>query len=390
MMEQFMPHIHCVCSVDCSSLAWMNFMSVNRLSQPRFKASLVILVVFMLLVNVMECNTSTTTSPLPTGTVTASPIPSVTLNATTTPEPTLVPTATVPPILCGGPPTMTILLIGSDARANNYRAGLADSIRVVRVDFTGPRLQIISFPRDLYVEIPGIADHHDITHGKLNQAYLYGNPGYGYFDGFGQGSGLLALTLEQDFGVHIDHFIAVNLQAFSKIVDALGGIDITLPEAIDGRVKRSKDPNHYFKAGDLHLNGYRTMLLARVRPQGDFQRAQIQNLILQALARKILTPTVLTKAPKLVETFATSTQTDLGSVEASQLVCLAASLDPDQIVFREFPETLFTSERIHDPVLGNTSVLNADAQVIKLYVQLFNAGLWPAPNDDPYDSNHRR
>jgi LCP family protein required for cell wall assembly len=282
---------------------------------------------------------------------------------------------------------MFILLVGSDARAKNYKAGLADSIRIVRVDFTKPDIQILSFPRDLYVEIPGIEDHHDITHGKLNQAYLYGNPGYSYFDGVGQGPGLLAATLNQNFGVQVDHFVAVNLQSFVRMVDALGGIDIALPEAIDGRVKGSRDPNRYFKAGVQHLDGYRTMLLARLRPQGDFQRSEIQNLILQALAEKILDPTVLTKVPKLVETFAGSVQLDLGSDEASQLACLAANLDPQQIQFREFPETLFTSARIHDPVLGNTSILNANIDALKLYVQLFNAGLWPAPDEKLYDQN---
>lgn len=365
-------------------------MTFIHMSQPRFKASLVTLINFVFLVDVMGCNPAATITPLPATTTTASPTPAVTFTATSTPEPTRMPTPTTSPILCGGPSTMSILLIGSDARANNYRAGLADSIRVVRVDFTSPRIQVISFPRDLYVEIPGIADHHGITHGKLNQAYLYGNPGYSYFDGVGQGPGLLALTLEQDFGVHIDHFIAVNLQAFSKMVDALGGIDINLPEPIDGRVKHSKDPNHYFKAGNLHLNGYRTMLLARIRPQGDFQRAQIQNLILQALAKKILTPTALTKVPKMVEMFATSTQTDLNSDAASQLVCLAASLDVSQIEFREFPETLFTSGRVNDPVLGNTSVVNADVKILKFYVQLFNSGVWFSPTDELDGPDHRR
>ena len=63
-------------------------------------------------------------------------------------------------------------------------------MRVIRVDFVEPRVQVMTFPRDLYVEIPEIEDHYGITHGKLNQAYLYGNPGYGYYDGPGRGPGL--------------------------------------------------------------------------------------------------------------------------------------------------------------------------------------------------------
>ena len=104
-------------------------------------------------------------------------------------------------------------------------------------------------PRDLYVEIPGIAAHGGITHGKLNQAYLYGNPAFGYYDGPGQGPGLLSLTMTENFGTQADHYVAVNIQAFARIIDQLGGLDINLPYTIDGRVSHSQDPDHYFAAG---------------------------------------------------------------------------------------------------------------------------------------------
>lgn len=269
---------------------------------------------------------------------------------------------------------MYILLIGSDARGKSYSVGLADSIRLVRVDFIHPSIHVLSFPRDLYVEIPGISSHHGITHGKLNQAYLYGNPGYGYYDSPDQGPGLLALTLEQNFGTHIDHYIAVNLQSFTRIVDALGGIDIDLPHAIDGRVKGSKDSSRYFKAGKQHLNGYRTMLLARLRPQGDFQRIEIQNLIMNAVAEKLFSPTVLIKIPNLIEAFVGSVQSDIGTAQANQLLCLSSKLDRQNIQFDDFPDSLFKITRVLDPVLGNTSIVKADFGVLREYVQAFNEG----------------
>jgi LCP family protein required for cell wall assembly len=276
---------------------------------------------------------------------------------------------------------MFILLVGSDARRDSYEIGLADSMRLVRVDFIEPRIQVLAFPRDLYVEIPGIESQDGITHGKLNQAYLYGNPGYKYYDGPGQGPGLLALTLEHNFGAHADHYAAVNLQTFVRIVDELSGIDIDLPYVIDGRVKGSKDPNRYFAAGKQHLNGYRTMLLARLRPQGDLQRAEVQNLILQAFAKKLLGRSAIFNLPELIETFNDSIQTDLGPVEVGQLLCLAAMIDTQRIEFVSFPESLFKSERVRDPVLGNTSILAVDFEVLKMYVQKFNDGLWRQPED---------
>jgi LCP family protein required for cell wall assembly len=281
---------------------------------------------------------------------------------------------------------MFILLIGSDARRDSYAAGLADSIRVVRVDFVEPRIQLLAFPRDLYVEIPGIEDHGGITHGKLNQAYLYGNPGYGYYDDPGLGPGLLALTLKHNFGVQVDHYVAVNLQTFVRMVDELGGININLPYVIDGRVRGSRDPNRYFEAGEQHLNGYRTMLLARLRPQGDFQRSEVQNLILGAFAEKLLSPSAILQLPELITAFSSSVQTDLGPVEIGQLLCLRSRLDTQRIEFGSFPEGLFESARVQDPVLGNTSILKVDFEVLKTYVQSFNNGNWPGPTEDPRDT----
>ncbi len=271
---------------------------------------------------------------------------------------------------------MYILLVGSDARSKSYDVGLADAIRIVRVDFVEPRVQLLTFQRDLYVEIPGIESHGGITHGKLNQAYLYGNPGFGYFDGPGQGPGLLALTLERNFGVQVDHYVAVNLQTFSKFVDALGGIDISLPYVVDGRVKGSRDRNRYFPAGNQHLDGYRTMLLARMRPQGDLKRSEIQNIIIQSLVEKLLSPSTLLRLSALNGAFRGSIQTDLGPLDVGHLVCLSSMLDMQKIEYLNFPDELFKSARVQDPVLGYTSVWDVDFDILKTYVQKFEDGTW--------------
>jgi LCP family protein required for cell wall assembly len=275
---------------------------------------------------------------------------------------------------------MFILVVGSDARQDTYDVGLADAMRLVRVDFVEASIQVLAFPRDLYVEIPGIEDHGGITHGKLNQAFLYGNPGYNYYDGPGQGPGLLARTLEHNFGVQVDHYVAVNLQTFVRIIDTLGGIDVDLPYVIDGRVKGSRDPNRYFAAGPQHLNGYRTMLLARLRPGGDLQRLEIQNLILRALADQLLSPVTVLKFPQLIQSFEESIQTDLNPRSISQLLCLRRNIDSEKIDFLSFPDGLFESARVRDRVLGNTSILEADFDVLADYVKKFSDGTWRQPD----------
>ncbi len=277
---------------------------------------------------------------------------------------------------------MYILLIGSDARANSYNIGLADAIRLVRVDFVEPGIQVLAFPRDLYVEIPGLEKYNGATHGKLNQAFLYGNPGYGFFNGYGQGPGLTALTLEQNFGASSDHYLAVNLQTFVQFVDALGGIDIHMPYKLDGRVQGSRDPDRYFPAGDQHLDGYRTMLLARLRPNGDFKRGEIQDLILKSIAEQLFTPSALPGFIQLFGSFHDSIQTDLSPVQVGQLTCLAPKLRAEEFEFFSFPEELFKSARVQDPVLGNTSILEVDFDVLKTYVQKFEDGVGFGEEED--------
>lgn len=302
--------------------------------------------------------------------------PFIIVEITATPPPT-------PAAKCGGPEVMYILMVGSDTRNNSYSAGLADAIRVARVDFVNPSVMMLSFQRDLYVEIPEISDHYGITHGKLNQAYLYGTDSFKYYDGPDQGLGLLSLTLEHNFGAQVDHSAAVNLQTFAKIIDAVGGIDINLPYAVDGRVKGSTNPDFYFPAGEQHLNGYRTMILARLRPEGDLKRNHTQDIILQALAKKMLDPAMLVKAPEIVEIFQNSVQTNLTATEFAQLICLAPMIAAENIRTVSFPDELFKSKRVNDPILGNTSILEVDFAIIRAYVQEFQNGNWPETIPQP-------
>ena len=293
---------------------------------------------------------------------------------TPTPSPTLTPT---PVPYCGGPPSMMLVLIGIDSRADSYYAGLADSIRLVRVDFVNPGIMILPFQRDIYVEIPGL-EQYGITHGKLNQGYTYGTPAFGYYDAPNLGLGLMADTMQHNFGVHVDNGIAINMYSFVRIIDALGGIDIYLPETIDGRVPGSRDSDLYFQAGNLHLDGWRALLLARLRPEGDFQRTGSQTIILKALSAKLLSPAILPRIPELVSAFQDSVFTDLSTVQVAQLTCLATLIDPQKIRYLYFPEDLFQGTRVQDPVLGNTFVWDVDFNVLRHYVAYFKEGTWPA------------
>ena len=318
------------------------------------------------------------TSTQPNPTLTTFPIEDIAVDSTAT---EIQPTNTATPQpLCGGPAVMNMLAIGSDARGNHYLYGLADIMRLVRVDFVNARVGILEVPRDLWVEIPEISDHYGITQGKLNQAYLYGNPGLGYYNGPGEGPGLLARTLNLNFGVQPDHYIAVNMRTFEAIVDAIGGIDVYLPYEVS--VKSPDNPKGFsVPPGQHHFDGKTALWVARIRQYSTFSRAENQNIIMCALRKKLLSPAVVPAIPQLIRDFQRYVQTDLSPEQINQLACLATQMDGGNIVFASFPIDLFKAAKTFDPQLGTTTTtMDADFNVLRDYIDRFQQGTWPDPN----------
>ena len=319
----------------------------------------------------LELATYTPTSPPPATAVVAdapTALPSATL--TSTPEP-----------LCGGPASMMVLAIGADNREDNYLYGLADVIRVARVDFVTPAVSVLSLPRDIWVEIPDISSHYGITHGKLNQAYLYGNPGMGYYDGPGLGPGLLARTLDANFLLRADHYAAVNMRTFVDIVDAVGGIDLYLPQPVDGRpVDDKTEDMGYFSAGQHHMNGETALRFSRIRKiDNAFHRDDRQTMVLCALKAKLLSPDVLPHIPEIITSLADSVLTDLSLSQLSQLACLGPHLRSENLRFASIPEDLFVAGRNDQ----GSFVLNADFDAVRELVSEFVNGAWPTEPDQP-------
>jgi LCP family protein required for cell wall assembly len=291
------------------------------------------------------------------------------------------PSAAASKPLCNGPTVMTLLVIGSDERAEDYLYGLADSIRIVRIDFTTPKVMALDIPRDLWVEIPGISDHYGVTHGKLNQAYFFGNPGMGYYDGPGEGPGLLARTLELNFGLSVDHYLAVDMKTFARLIDAMGGIDIYVDSKIDlNENQDGANPDYVFEPGVHHLDGQMALKLAMNRYPTIFQRARYQNIVLRAIQEKLLTPAMLPEVPALIAQFTNSVQTDLSPNDISKLVCIGQALTKNEMSMVAFPEDMFSSGHIYDPYRQvNTYIMKADFNQIRTYLADFMHGIWPMP-----------
>jgi LCP family protein required for cell wall assembly len=305
--------------------------------------------------------TPTAKEPTPT-------VPTPAHTATTTPEPEEPPD--------DGPKPMYILAAGTDSRYPGYRGGLADVIRIVRIDFESPRVTVLTLPRDLWVELPGIKEEYpNLTHGKLNTAYTHGIPHLGRYEGEGGAPGLLAHTIAHNYGLVVDHYVVINMEVFVDIVDALGGIDLYLDRTWDGRADRD-NPDHdawVFEEGDHHMKGDEALRFARIRLNySEITRTDNQTLVMCAVKEKMTRPNVFTALPNLVNTFIGRVQTDLSPAQITQLISLLPKLGPENLLFVRFPNHMFVQGRTFDPFSNlNTFIWDIPNEDIRSFIQDF-------------------
>ncbi|HIW72741.1 MAG TPA: LCP family protein [Firmicutes bacterium] len=160
--------------------------------------------------------------------------------------------------------------VGTRDDVNNY-SGRSDSMIILSIDRYHKTIKMISLLRDSYVAIPGHG------YGKLNSSYRYG------------GFELLAQTIEQNFRIKIDQYIAVNFKAFTIAVGAMDGVDIVLTDAeIDQfRKNNQKVPVKTNDEGLCHLDAEQALYYSRIRAIGDdWGRTARQRTVLQALMSK--------------------------------------------------------------------------------------------------------
>jgi len=255
-----------------------------------------------------------------------------------TPLPTAVP-------LCGTDTEWVVMAVGIDHTSPEYLYGLADVIRIVRIDFTKPQINVVSIPRALLVTPPDRLKVQGPL--LLNQTYFFGAAGMDFYEGSGYGAGALAETLYYSFGIRPDHYLIVNFQAFVNFVDAIGGVDVNLPTYVDDR------PNVYYSAGIHHLNGEQALELARIRKKySDFTRIDNQTLILQAVLDRLKDPSIIAQLPDIYNALVGSVLTDLTPAQVNTLFCLQPSITSEQISFYNMPENLLDLDWVFIPTLN--------------------------------------
>lgn len=215
-----------------------------------------------------------------------------------------------------------ILLVGDDSRTDaqgnalptsvlkllrtEFDGGLnTDTIMLLRIPHNGGRAYAVSIPRDTYVSIPGYQDD------KINSAYgVTKSRSAQQLRAAGQhdsatvdresavaGQKVLVQTVQNLTGVHVDHFVEVNLYGFYLLSKAIGGVDVCLRHSTS-----DPDSGADFRAGKQVVSGGNALSFVRQRkglPDGDLSRIVRQQVFLASAARKVLSAGTLTSPSKL-------------------------------------------------------------------------------------------
>ncbi|SDF70159.1 transcriptional attenuator, LytR family [Blastococcus fimeti] len=235
---------------------------------------------------------------------------------------------------------VTFLLVGSDSRVaaddGEDPSGRSDAIMVAR--FAGDRqhAQLISIPRDSWVDIPGRGMN------KINAAYSFGGPS------------LLIQTVEQLTQVRIDHYMAIDFDGLIQMTDDLGGVDVVVAET-------TTNGPYTFAAGVNQLNGDEARWYLGQRyglPGGDFDRVKRQQQYLQAMFGKLFTSDTFTDPGKLdgamrAVTSAVSVDDTLSNSELLSLAFSMRNVRPESVEY-------FTAPVLGTGMEGAASVVYLD------------------------------
>ncbi len=220
---------------------------------------------------------------------------------------------------------VNVLIMGLDYR--DWESGevpRTDTMILFTLDPVHNTAGMLSIPRDMWVNIPGF------DYAKINTAYYLGE----IYKMPGGGPGLAVKTVEQFLGVPINYYAQIDFYSFIKFIDALGGLDINIPEEI---LVDPLGPGNTIMLypGVQTLDGATTLAFARNRhvEGDDFTRASNQQLVIMEMRRQILDlnmlPTLISKAPQLYGDLSGGIRTNMSLTEAIQLA-LAASKVPEK------------------------------------------------------------
>lgn len=248
------------------------------------------------------------------------PTPQATMAPTNTP--TITPTATsegpVPQASTLAPPegTVNILILGSDWRpAAGFRT---DVIMLAMVNPSKGTVSVVSFPRDLWVYLPGWGMQ------RINTAQAFG------------GFQLTQATFEYNFGIRPDYYIMTNFQGFTQIIDSLGGIEVQAAINLTDRcdLPIAKDGWCSIGPGSYQMDGQTALWYVRSRKStSDFDRTRRAQEVMQGVFSKLMSLNAVGRIPELYQLYKNNVETNIGLDTVISMAPLAPRLisEPSRI-----------------------------------------------------------
>ena len=265
---------------------------------------------------------------LPTQTITVTVKPSVTPTPASSPTPV--------PTVAFGDDVVNILLIGLDS-TSNLNGQNTDVLIVVSINKTTRQVSMLSIPRDLWVYIPSYGWNRINT--AHRRGYSLGYPGLG--------PALLIDTLEINFGLPIHHWARVDFVGFTKVVDQLGGVDLTVACPVNLRYKppaSEEEQEMVLLPGIYHMDGETALRYVRTRRNGsDFDRSRRQHQFLKAMWSQFKDPDIVTRIPGLWTALSGSVKTDLRLDDLLSLARVGIEIKP---------------QRVHSYYIGRTETID--------------------------------
>ena len=245
-----------------------------------------------------------------------------------------------------GDNVINILLVGQDSYGTKKRSR-TDSMILCTINKEKKTLTMTSFMRDLYVKIPGYQDQ------RLNVPYVLG--------GFKK----LYQTLEYNFGVKVDYGIAVNFSSFTKVIDAVGGVDIELTKAEAKHLNKQNDEWNLIN-GVNHLDGEQALAYSRIRKiDSDFNRTKRQRKVIKAVVNDAKKLSV-TELYALVETLIPMVKTDMTDAE---IIGTAVELAPLLMDLEIKTQRIPVDGEYRSRTIRGMSVLVPDAKANRKFLQ---------------------
>jgi LCP family protein required for cell wall assembly len=223
-----------------------------------------------------------------------------------------------------GTDRINVVLLGMDQRPEERNAGVptrTDTMMLLSIDPVNKSAAMISFPRDLWVQVPGLGEE------RINAAYRFGE----LRGGGGGGAAMVARTIEQNFGVPAPYYAAVDFNGFQDIVNTLGGIAIDVPRPVKDDEYPTEDyglERVYFAPGPQVMDGASALKYARTRhADSDFSRMARQQQVMLAMRDRALRLNMLPRIPNLLDQGVRAVQTNLTPTELLGLAKLANEVD---------------------------------------------------------------